>query len=82
MQLVLRQVAAEILDQSAIMEVAPERCESGDPVEGAYILERGAVKLFRICEYGNRHLLYLLRKDGMCAPAHSLRLPEYDGYSG
>ncbi len=39
----------------------------GDPVEGAYILERGAIKLFRICEDGNRHLLYLLRKDGMCA---------------
>ena len=63
------ELAAEILDQSTVMEVAPGTVvmNPGDPVEGAYILEPGAVKLFRICEYGNRHLLYLLRKDGMCA---------------
>ena len=63
------ELAAEILEQSTVMEVAPGTVvmNPGDPVEGAYILEQGAVKLFRICEYGNRHLLYLLRKDGMCA---------------
>ena len=64
------ELAAEILDQSTVMEVAPGTVimNPGDPVEGAYILEQGAgVKLFRICEYGNCHLLYLLRKDGMCA---------------
>ena len=64
-----KELAAESLDQSTVMEVAPGTVfmNPGDPVEGAYILEQGAVKLFRICEYGNRHLLYLLRKDGMCA---------------
>ena len=63
------ELAGEILDQSTVMEVAPGTVvmNPGDPVEGAYVLEQGAVKLFRICEYGNRHLLYLLRKDGMCA---------------
>ena len=63
------ELAAEILDQSTVREVAAGTVimNPGDPVEGAYILEQGAVKLFRICEYGNRHLLYLLRKDGMCA---------------
>lgn len=63
------ELAAEILDQSTVMEVDAGTVvmNPGDPVEGAYILERGAIKLFRICEDGNRHLLYLLRKDGMCA---------------
>lgn len=63
------ELAAEILEQSTVMEVAAGMVimNPGDPVEGAYILEQGAVKLFRICEHGNRHLLYLLHKDGMCA---------------
>ena len=56
------ELAAEILDQSTVMEVAAGEVimNPGDTVEGAYILEQGAVKLFRICESGNRHLLYLL----------------------
>ena len=64
-----KELAAEIIDRSTVVEVAAGSTvmNPGDPVEGAYILEQGAVKLFRICEYGNRHLLYLLRKDGMCA---------------
>ncbi len=63
------ELAEEILDQSTVMEVDAGTAvmNPGDPVEGAYILELGAVKLFRICGDGNRHVLYLLRKDGMCA---------------
>ena len=63
------ELAAEILDQSTVMEVAAGEVimNPGDTVEGAYILEQGAVKLFRICESGNRHLLYLLCNEGMCA---------------
>lgn len=63
------ELAALVRDESTLMEVPAGEVimNPGDPVEGAYILEQGAVKLFRICELGNRHLLYLLRKDGMCA---------------
>ena len=63
------ELAALVRDESTLIEVAAGEVlmNPGDPVEGAYILEQGAVKLFRICELGNRHLLYLLRKDGMCA---------------
>lgn len=63
------ELAALVRDESTLIEVPAGEVimNPGDTVEGAYVLEEGAVKLFRICEFGNRHLLYLLRKNGMCA---------------
>lgn len=62
-------LASEILATSKLIEVPAGAVimKPGDPVEGSFILEQGAVKLFRICEHGNRHLLYLLRDASMCA---------------
>ena len=63
------ELASLVRNESTLIEVPAGEVimNPGDPVQGAYILEQGAVKLFRICEFGNRHLLYMLQKDGMCA---------------
>ena len=39
----------------------------GDDVKGAFILQKGTVKLFRVFESGEKHLLYLLSGNCMCA---------------
>lgn len=39
----------------------------GDIVNGAFILQKGTVKLFRVFESGEKHLLYLLSGNCMCA---------------
>jgi CRP/FNR family transcriptional regulator len=39
----------------------------GDDVNGAFILQKGTVKLFRVFESGEKHLLYLLHENCMCA---------------
>ena len=39
----------------------------GDDVNGAFILQKGTVKLFRVLESGEKHLLYLLSGNCMCA---------------
>lgn len=39
----------------------------GDVVQGAFILQKGTVKLFRVFESGEKHLLYLLSGNCMCA---------------
>ena len=39
----------------------------GDDVNGAFILKKGTVKLFRVSESGEKHLLYLLTGNSMCA---------------
>ena len=39
----------------------------GDDVDGAFILQKGTVKLFRVFESGEKHLLYLLSGNCMCA---------------
>ena len=39
----------------------------GDDVNGAFILQKGTVKLFRVFESGEKHLLYLLSGNCMCA---------------
>ena len=39
----------------------------GDEVASAFILNKGSVKLFRVSESGERHLLYLLSGDCLCA---------------
>lgn len=39
----------------------------GDSFEGAFILLKGTVKLFRVIESGERHFLYMLHSGSMCA---------------
>ena len=39
----------------------------GDIVNGTFILQKGTVKLFRVFESGEKHLLYLLSGNCMCA---------------
>lgn len=41
--------------------------EPGQPIQGAYLLVRGTVKLFRLWESGERHLLYLMNGKCLCA---------------
>ena len=36
-------------------------------MQGAYILLKGTVKLFRVFESEEKHLLYMLRGGGLCA---------------
>jgi len=39
----------------------------GDDVHGVFILQKGTVKLFRVLASGEKHLLYLLTGNCMCA---------------
>ena len=39
----------------------------GEPMRGAYILLEGTVKLFRVFESEEKHLLYMMHGGGLCA---------------
>lgn len=61
---------ADVLSEKAELIQMPKGStvmSPGDVVQGAFILQKGTVKLFRVFESGEKHLLYLLSGNCMCA---------------